>query len=213
MCYYWLVKKGESTMKRFHKGNTSKKNFAKGSPYQRREKKRGSKNNSVSAYIRISLVHPRSEESQRKEYIANGGYLPPSKPKYDDYILEFDNHADSQPHFHIWRANGNSKVSDTRSAGIFIGSTGDTGLEHTSKERKNEVKLNATQTKQVFEFLQENKLLLFCYYEALKQGKTKEFPGLDETFACSLFDDREFYRLAEKYKRLTGEKIPAEFGE
>lgn len=213
MDYKKILNKNHDKRYKKNKNPRNINKYSNGNPYTQKEKREKLKNNAGSTFLRISIVRPRCEEYMKQEYIANGGYLPFKKPKFDNFILEFDNHQNSQPHFHIWRANGNSKISDTRSAGISLSSNVNTGLKYTYKERKKEAKLNDIQEEQIFGFLQENKLLLFCYYEAFMQGKVKQFPGLDEAFACSLFSDREFYRLAEKYKKLTGEIIPAEFGE
>ncbi len=123
------------------------------------------------------------------------------KIKYDEYIVEFDNHKNAPPHFHIWRADGYQKVSGTRSPAITLKSSINRGLVFGYREHKKEAMLNDIQSVEVIEFIEENRLLIYLMYYALKLGKVKEFASTDEDYILSLFSEQELAVLIDKFKK------------
>lgn len=155
-----------------------------------------------SAFCKITLQKPRSDEDRIVKKRLPFGVISIKSPNYSEYMVEFDIHDNSTPHFHIWRTNGYSKISDTRSSAISLTSSINRGIEYSFVERKNEVKLNDMQEVQILLFVEENRYLLFLMYNALKNGKTKSFEGLDEEMVMNLFTPKEIQRLNQKYNLL-----------
>jgi len=162
-----------------------------------KERKGKLKNNAGSTFMRIQILRPREES--RKTELLKYGIVSYKKPKYDEYMVEFDNHQNSFPHFHLWRTNGYSKISDTRSSAISLSSNINDGIEYSYREREKEAKLNDIQSEQILDFICENRFLLFCMYNAFRQGKVKSFVGLDEHFVYRLFSKAEMSAIKQKY--------------
>lgn len=180
-------------------------------PFHYKDKKSNLKDNGGSTYFKIKIAKPQDEESEKVKYVPGVGMIL-VRPKYAHFIVELDSHQNAEPHFHIWRADGNSKVSDTRSKGISLRSSVNSGIEYTTKERNREPKLNSIQEVEIQNFILENKFLLFLMYHAHKHGKVKEFYGLDEAYVSSLYSDAELKALIQKFMLMYKEDPSLEFG-
>lgn len=187
-------------MKRYNKCQNKKKlPSTMRNPFYYKEQRAKLKNNAGSTFMRVSLFRKQSEEQLIRKDLLAYGIISYKQPKQDEYMVEFDNHQNSTPHFHVWRTNGYSKISDTRSQGISLKSGINTGLEFTYKERKKEPKLNDIQSEEILTFVLENRFLLYCMYHAFRSGKIKDFVGLDEERVYSLFSKSEMASLKQKY--------------
>ena len=171
-------------------------------------KREKSKDNAGSTYFKIKVSRPRSYEDAIDKSKAMYGVISFKKKAPHEYIVEFDNHGNSTPHFHLWRVNGSSKMSDTRSAGISLKTSINRGVIHTIKERKNELRLNDVQSEEMVLFVEENRPVLLAMYEAFRSGKIKDFTDMDESQILSVFNPNERDMLIRQYSKLVDEQAP-----
>ncbi len=172
-------------------------NGAYNSPYRVRNRNK-EKPNYGSAYFKVSLERP-AEDKQIGPRVWNKITIP--QIKYDNYIVELDNHRDAPAHFHVWRADGFQKVSGTRSPAINLKTSINNGLVVSYREQKREAKLNDIQSAEIINFVEENRFLLYLMFMAHKTGKVKQFASTDEEYIASLFSDHELAALADKFKK------------
>lgn len=187
-------------MKRYraHKNNKSNMQQYRSLFYAKKHRAK-IKNNTGSTFIRINLFGGTDKQMlqdlQEENLFYNYTYS-----LSHTYMLEIDRHQNADAHFHIWRTNGYSKISNTRSPAISLKSDQNSGLVYLYKERKNEAKPNDIQTKEITDFVEENRYLLFLMFNAFKHFKVKDFPEIDEEFLKSLFSRAELFALNQKYK-------------
>lgn len=167
-------------------------NYAK----EQRDKSMSSSN---STFMYVPMQKITSEEDHIDKKKLAYGVISIKKPKYDEYMIEIDNHKQVGYHFHVWKSDRYNKISDTRSQAISLHSSIKNGIVYLPQERKNEFALKSNQELQMLYFIEENRHLLFLMIEAFRQGKVKSFDGLDEEMVLSLFGAKEIERLDEKY--------------
>lgn len=188
------------------------KSFVRRIPYKKEENSK-TNGNKGSTFIKVSISRPLDKGDVRVKYVQGYGMVVRRKKDTDEFLVEFDNHANSSPHFHIWRVNGYSKVSDTRSPAISLKTGINEGVLYLDKERKKEAKLNDIQEQEIISFVEENRILLYFMYNAFMSGKTKNFNGFDEEAVSRLFSDEEFCALTQKYNLMFNENKAEQTGE
>lgn len=166
-------------------------------PFYYKEKRAKLKNNSGSTFLRVKL-------SSSKPVAETGDQMIDSYFKFTEslshvYMIEFDRHQNAEPHFHLWRTNGFSKISDTRSPAITLKTGAEKGVVYTYKERKKEAHLNDIQSREIVEFVEENRFALYLMIHAFKHYKVKSFEDMDTDFLLSLFSKAELYAIKQKY--------------
>ncbi len=166
-------------------------------PYKK-DKKNKNKPDYGSLYFKVSLERPKADTMANN---SNYQKLTQKAIRYDEYLVELDNHKNAPAHFHIWRADGYEKISGTRSLGIDLKTNLNEGIVSTAKEHQKEATLNDIQTQEILSFVEENRLLLYLMFKAYKMEKVKEFASVDEDYIESLFSENELYALTSKYQR------------
>lgn len=198
-------------MKRYraHKNNKSNMHQVR-SPFYYREQREKLKNNAGSTFLRIKLFNSANEIVHTGDDALDTFYNI-TQPLSHIYMLEFDNHQNAEPHFHIWKTNGFSKRSDTRSPAISLRTNGERGVVYLYKERKKEVLLNNIQSKEIIDLVEECRFTLFLMFHAFKHKKVKSFEGIDEEFLLSLFSKIELDALKQKFENKYQEHAPEQF--
>ncbi len=180
--------------------------------FQRKDSTGKGKERRRSTFIKIVCKNPnKTKKTIVPSAFGGSGY---KAPVYDTYAVEFDMHAGSEPHIHLWNASNNgNRMSDTRSQGISLNSSFGRDIEYTEQEFNNEKQLNDVKREQMLDFVEENRYLLFLMYNAFMMKKTKSFVGMDEDSMYSLFTKAELDSLNQKYNLYLNSKKSPQFGE
>ncbi len=185
----------------YHAAHVYKKSM-KGQMYEKKWKNKETENKG-STYFSVEMIRPKDSEDERDKVMMKYGVIHINEPVIDRYIVEIDNHANGEPHFHIWRTHdGRSRMSHSRSAGINLKSNINTGLQYTNKERRKENNLNSRQQQEVLMLVEENRLLLLLLFKAFRMGKIKRVEFFDEEYVLSLFRKIELDAIKNKYKNI-----------
>ena len=185
--------------KPYHGAHVHSKSM-KGQMYEKKGKNKQFENKG-STFFSIEMIRPKDVEDERDKVYMQYGVIHIKAPVIDRYIVELDNHANGEPHIHIWRTHdGRSRMSHSGSMGISLKSGLNSGLQFTQKEPNKENRLNSRQQQEILMFIEENRLMLLLLFKAFRMGKIKRVEYFDEEYVLSLFSKIELDAIKNKYK-------------